>query len=68
MARRLLVGKNSRTLGGLMETFGQIQRGKRFKYKSKHYTKIDETTGVSINNNRQKAKFFTPDVMVFVDN
>jgi len=50
-----------------MDTFGHITIGKNFKFHGGTYTKIDETTGVSIGTGKQKVKFFTVNQVVDID-
>lgn len=51
-----------------MSTFGKIQAGERFTYNGSRYTKLDETTGVSIRDNVEKIHFFTGNEPIEVDN
>jgi hypothetical protein len=47
-----------------MSTFGKIQVGVKFTFNGRTYTKMDETTGVSILENIEKVHFFAGDEQI----
>jgi len=51
-----------------MNTFGNISVGTKFIFKGRFYTKIDSTTGVSIQANLEKVHFFAGSETIEVDN
>jgi len=51
-----------------MVNFGNIEVGTKFIFKGRFYIKTNETTGVSIQLNKQKIHFFTENENIEVDN
>jgi len=51
-----------------MNTFGNIQVGTKFIFKGRIYTKMNSTTGVSIQANLEKVHFFAENEKIEIDN
>lgn len=53
-----------------MSNFGKLEVGSQFHFHGSTYTKIDETTAVAIQSEKEKVHFFTSNDTVeeFVDN
>jgi hypothetical protein len=50
-----------------MNTFEKIQIGKKFIFRGRTYIKMNETTGISIQPDKQKIHFFTKDEKIEID-
>lgn len=51
-----------------MNIFGKVEIGTKFIFKGITYIKMNDTTGVSIQSNRQKIHFFAENDDIEIDN